>query len=76
MKYLFMFVLLGVVWWLWVKRNAPGDRNSSTRQDPLPEKMVTCAYCAVHLPESEGLTDGDRIYCCEAHRAAARAGKS
>lgn len=76
MKYLLMFALLGVVWWMWVKRHSPGDKQASTRRDPPPEKMVTCSYCAVHLPESEGVTDGGRVYCCEAHRVAAQAGKS
>jgi len=76
MKYLLMFALLGVVWWAWVKRHSHEDNQSSPRRDPPPEKMVTCSYCAVHLPESEGVIDGERIYCCEAHRIAARAGKS
>lgn len=73
MKYLFWLVVLGVVWWVWSKRsNAPGKADSPERHDPPPEKMVTCAHCGVHLPESEGLADGGRIYCCEAHRAAAQ----
>lgn len=75
MKYLLMFGLLAFVWWMWVKRHSPGDNKSSHRPDPPPEKMLTCAYCAVHLPESEALIDGARIYCCEAHRVAAQAGK-
>ena len=76
MKYLLMIVLLGVVWWFLSKRSSPRDQEPSTRTDPAPEKMVTCSYCAVHLPESEGLIDGGRIYCCEAHRVAAQAGKT
>lgn len=73
MKYLLLFAFLAVVWWVWSKRNAAGSAESSARRDPLPEKMVTCVHCGVHLPESEGLTEGDRVYCCEAHRAAAKA---
>lgn len=75
MKYLLMFALLVVVWWF-LKRRPPGDNNASPRHEPPPEKMVTCSYCSVHLPESEGLTDGGQVYCCEAHRVAGQAGKS
>lgn len=76
MKYLLMFALLGVVWWMWVKRHSAGGNNASTRREPPAEKMVTCSYCSVHLPESEGVTDGGHVYCCEAHKVAAQAGKS
>lgn len=72
MKYLLLFAFLGVVWWVWSKRNPSADSTPTARRDPAPEKMVTCAHCGVYLPESDGLVDGDRIYCCEAHRAAAR----
>jgi uncharacterized protein len=72
MKYLLMFAFLGVVWWIWSKRNASGDVQSPARPDRPAEKMVTCAHCGVYLPESDGLLDGDRVYCCEAHRAAAQ----
>lgn len=71
MKYLLLFAFLAVVWWLWSKRQARGVADASPQQDPAPEKMVACAYCGVHLPESEGIAAGDRIYCSEAHRLAA-----
>lgn len=71
MKYLLWFAFLGVVWWIWSKRKASEDSKPlSSRPVPAEEKMVTCVHCGVHLPESEGLNDGGRIYCCEAHRAA------
>ena len=76
MKYLILFALLGVVWWMWVKRGSSRDNHASTRRDPPPEKMVTCSFCSVHLPESEGVADRGRVYCCEAHRVAAQDGKS
>ncbi|MBL8430278.1 MAG: hypothetical protein JNJ95_10370 [Dechloromonas sp.] len=70
MKYLLLFVLLAFVWWLFSKRQNRGA-DASPKQ-AVPEKMVTCVHCGVHLPESEGLVDGAQIYCCEAHRLAAR----
>lgn len=74
MKYLLLFGVLGVAWWLWRKRHAelrPGARPAPLR--PV-ENMVTCAHCGVHLPESESLGDGQRRFCCEDHRRAAGAG--
>lgn len=73
MKYLILFALLGVVWWVWQKRrDASGKDSESARGEPLAEKMLTCAHCGVHLPESEGLLQDGKVYCCEAHRQAAR----
>ena len=71
MKYLLWFALLAVVWWLWSKRqNKVSD--PSPRQHQAPENMLSCAHCGVHLPESEGIVAGDRFYCSEAHRLAAK----
>lgn len=70
MKYLLLFAFLAAVWWVWSKRHASGKAEVGKRQEPAPEKMVACAHCGVHLPESEGVVDGDRIYCSEAHRLA------
>lgn len=72
MKYLLLFAFLGVFWWLWSKRNAPERSDSSVRQSPPAERMLTCVHCGVHLPESEAVSEAGQIYCCEAHRAAAR----
>jgi uncharacterized protein len=72
MKYLLLLALLGVVWWSWKKRNEQPPAERSARPDPAPEKMLTCAHCGVHMPESDALTDGAQRYCCAEHRDAAR----
>jgi uncharacterized protein len=72
MKYLLLFAFLAVVWWVWSKRQETVRSDSSARQDPAPEQMVACVHCGVHLPESESVKEGSRIYCCEAHRLASR----
>lgn len=30
--------------------------------------MLECEHCGVHIPESEGLYDGETFYCSEEHR--------
>lgn len=70
MKYLLLFGLIGAIWWFWSKRKAADEALSTPRQAKASEKMVSCAQCGVYLPESDGIVDGERAYCCEAHRAA------
>lgn len=72
MKYLLLFAFLGVLWWVWSKRNSTGDQTPTNESDPSPEKMLTCAHCGVYFPESDGQIEAGRAYCCEAHRVAAR----
>ncbi|MBI2277649.1 MAG: hypothetical protein HYU74_09880 [Dechloromonas sp.] len=74
MKFLLLVALLGVLWWVWKKRAAVPP--PAPRSDPPPEKMVTCAHCGVHLPESDALQEGGRAYCNAAHRDAGPAGKA
>lgn len=76
MKYLLWLAILGVVWWVWSKRKAAADAGPEKRDDRQPEKMVTCAHCGVHMPESDAIDDNGLSYCCEAHRELARQKRS
>jgi len=75
MKYLLLFALLAVVWWSWKKRSAIPPPEAEVRRDPAPEKMLVCAHCGVHMPESDSVADGQAVYCSPAHRDAARAAR-
>nr|WP_281357684.1 PP0621 family protein [Aromatoleum diolicum] len=33
-----------------------------------PERMLGCEHCGLHVPESEGVRDGDAFFCCDEHR--------
>ena len=66
---LLISALLLVYWIFW------GQRKRDARDIPpegnapaSPEKMVICAHCQLHVPESECLTAAGRHYCCEEHR--------
>ncbi|MFZ2268776.1 MAG: PP0621 family protein [Azonexus sp.] len=75
MKYLLLVAVLYVLWRVWKKRQ-DGSLKPPPAASPPVERMVLCAYCSVHLPESDAVKDGSRFYCSEAHRqAAASAGK-
>jgi len=72
---LLIFILVLVAIW-WVRRalSKPGGgdaRSAGGRragQKNAPEPMLACDQCGVHVPESEGVRDGDGFFCCEEHR--------
>ena len=70
MKYLIWIALAAIIWWVWSKRKvAELSRHSDSAPPPrAPERMVICATCGVHLPESDALTRAGRHYCSPEHR--------
>lgn len=77
---IFLLALVGI-WWLrrtlrriGQDRNAaagtPGRQAGQDRAEALPEHMLECAHCGVHVPETEGVRDPTGFYCSEAHRRA------
>lgn len=65
MKWLLVIAVAGFVVWLLARERAP--RRTPSRR---AEAMVECAHCGVHLPASDAVLDGSRVYCSEAHRLA------
>ena len=43
----------------------PPAKKPDTTQ---PVEMVVCAHCGVHLPATDALALGTRLYCSDAHR--------
>ena len=71
MKYLLLAIAVYVIWRILKKRTElPAD--PVPKHDKAPEKMVVCAHCGVHLPESDALFDQGLVFCSEAHRLAGR----
>lgn len=46
------------------RKNKP---NTPDPQQPDSQTMVRCAYCGVHLPQSEAYFDGQHTFCSEGH---------
>ena len=79
MKYLVLFAILAVVYLLW--RSQQRRAQAASRPPPappapadsaLPQDMVSCPVCAVHLPRGEAVADPQgRLYCSPEHRAGA-----
>jgi uncharacterized protein len=53
-------------------REVPPPRENRGRAAAgVPEDMVRCAVCGVHLPRSESFTSRGQFYCSDEHRRAA-----
>lgn len=74
LKYLVLLAVVAVVYGLWrsgQRRAAPPPPAAPPAPPagkPLPEPMVRCARCGVHLPHSQALQHDGRSYCCAAHQ--------
>ena len=80
MKYLVLLGVLLLVYLLWRHERrteererraaaAPAAAPSSPTPPALPQEMVQCPVCSVHLPRSDALVDASgRTYCCPEHR--------
>jgi uncharacterized protein len=71
-KYLVLFAVLFVAYLVW--RNDRVDRGGDKQQRApgapgVPQPMVGCAVCGLHLPQSDAVRGADgRFYCGQEHR--------
>ena len=72
MKYLVLLVVITVAVGIWRSRRAPDAAAPKAPPTPatLPQDMLACAHCGVHLPHSEALAHAGQHYCSPAHRDA------
>ena len=70
MKYLVLVLGLGVAGGAGQTRRppAPGPEKAPPRAPVLPQDMVACSHCGVHVPRAEALMLGQHAYCCAEHR--------
>ncbi|AEG94562.1 PP0621 family protein [Ramlibacter tataouinensis] len=75
MKYLVLLGILLVVYLLWraqrgrEAREAPPQAPAPTAASGLPQDMVRCPVCALHLPKSDAVPgQHGRLYCSADHR--------
>jgi uncharacterized protein len=68
MKYLVLLVVLVVAVGIWRSRRASDTAASNPPPLALPQDMLACAHCGVHIPQAEALMVGKQAYCCADHR--------
>lgn len=72
----FLLVLLGIYLLRRMLARPPAPppgREAGPPAEPGVERMVECAHCGLHIPESEAVKDEALAFCSEAHRRAHRA---
>lgn len=77
---LFLLIILFAVWlWRSGRMTEPQSKrpSDSTRRPPhqsVPEDMVRCAHCGLHLPLHEAVASSSAYYCSVEHRRLAEPG--
>ena len=69
-----IIILIGLWLILTIIKRALASRRNKPPHAPILAKMVPCDHCGVHVPESEAIQDGNKLYCSEEHRKAAKQG--
>ena len=73
MKYLLLILLLCLVIFLLVVKRARPPSAKPKPEPPtvtLPQDMLSCAQCGLHLPRDEALPGRGGVFCSAAHRSA------
>jgi len=75
MKFLLVLAVLVIAYLVW-RSGRTREEEEQRRQAPrpkaapaLPQDMVRCPVCAVHLPRPDAVAGrSGRLYCCAEHR--------
>ena len=68
---IFIVVVFAVIWFI---RGAGASRRRADKPAPpvqpkVPQDMVECPVCRVHLPRADALPGpGGQLYCCAEHQ--------
>jgi uncharacterized protein len=66
MKYLLILgIVMGLIWWF---KRGRSSVNSSSATKVLPEPMVRCLHCDLHLPSPDAVHTDKGAYCSLEHR--------
>ena len=71
-----LIILLAVLAGVWLWRNGrrknlaarPGSDGAPPSPPAIPQTMVRCPVCGVHLPHADALAGRQGEYCSVAHR--------
>lgn len=72
-----ILILLAALWLVlhFVRRALRRLQHPDSKESPpVPARMVACALCGTHIPESESIRTSSGVYCNEEHRRSAESG--
>lgn len=64
-KLIFYIIIAILVYWI-IKNRKSRKAKKETPLEPI-EDMVSCAYCGIHLPKGEAISDRNRYFCSNEH---------
>ena len=73
MKFLVVILVLGFGLFLWrrarnSKGEAVGEASATKAPSTVPQVMVACRFCGVHLPRSDAVLVDEAAFCSDVHR--------
>jgi len=70
MKYLVLLAVLVVAFGIWRSRRRSEAASSGEARRPLalPQDMVACAHCGVHVPQADAVVLAGHAFCSAEHR--------
>jgi uncharacterized protein len=69
MKYLLVMLVVGIGLWILLKRVRGAGLDAPPSAKPrVPQVMVECAHCGLHLPASDAVLEGSHVFCSDKHR--------
>ena len=70
MKFLLVLLVVGFGLWTLISRLRGGDAAARPPKAGAakPVVMVQCAHCGLHLPATDAVPEGSRLYCSDEHQ--------
>jgi uncharacterized protein len=70
MKYLLIFLVVLLLAWRWRSSRSTQQRDVQRKKpaSAIPQDMVRCHQCGVHIPVNEAVIGTRGAYCSAAHR--------
>jgi uncharacterized protein len=65
-----LIMIAGIIVLLLLFRSLLPRPRTRPRQGSTPEKMVSCTWCKLYLPESEALHGNGQFFCNREHHSA------
>jgi hypothetical protein len=68
MKAILLLLVVAMLYWIFFGRRTKDASSPPPRESGQQQRIVSCSYCHLHVPESEAIRVAGRNYCCDEHR--------
>lgn len=65
-KFIFYIAIAALIYWV-IKKRSHQHKETEKFSESIAN-MVSCAYCDIHLPESDAVNHhNNQFFCCQEH---------